>query len=165
MKRLPDPAPDTPTLEQLRTAFEAAGPETQGRWGSMTCPQMVRHCREFIDLYLGRVPVALPIRLLARLLGPVFLRRTLAKSPTATPRNLKTLPGIRADEALTLDFEAEKAQLLAGLEEVAALSGLLEHPLYGQMDSRDAVSLVRHHTAHHANQFGLLVLSSPGSSC
>ena len=154
--RLPAPAPDTPTLDQLRTAFGHAGPDTPGRWGSMTCTQMVRHCRKFIDLYLGRVAVPLRMRLLARLLGPLFLRRALAKSPTATPRNLKTLPGIRSGATPAGEFEAERTKLLAAFDEVAALSGTHDHPLYGRMDAGDVVNLIRHHTAHHANQFGLL---------
>lgn len=157
MLRLPPPAPDTPSIDELQSAFERAAPDTERRWGTMTCAQMLRHCRRFAELYLGRVHVALPMRLLARVLGPFFLRRTLRQSPTATPRNLSTLPTIRQRGPDDLDFEAERAKLLEILAEVQRLEGVHAHPLYGDMDADDVIALVRHHSAHHANQFGLLV--------
>ena len=157
MLKLPAPAPDTPTIAELQTALAAAAADTPARWGRMSCPQMIRHCHRFIELYLGRVAVPWPTRVLARLLGPIFLRRTLGKSPTATPRNLTTLPALRARAGDDPDFVRERELLLAALEEVAGLTGTCAHPLYGEMAADDVVALIRHHTAHHANQFGLLV--------
>ena len=156
MKRLPEPAPDTPTLDQLREVFLSAQSDTAARWGKMDCTQMTKHCRDFVDLYLGRVHVSLPVRLIARMMGPLFLARTIRKSPTETPKNLSTLPGLRAAADHELDFAEERRGLLAALAEVEALSGVQAHPLYGQVAAEDMIALVRHHTAHHANQFGLL---------
>jgi hypothetical protein len=153
--RLPAPAADTPSLSELHAALAAARPDTPGRWGRMTCSQMVRHCRRFCDLYLGRISVPWPTRLLARLAGPLFLRRTLPRSPAATPRNLRTLPALQAAAAEDPDFAAELARLLAALDAVGGLSGTYRHPLYGEMAATDVIALVRHHTAHHAHQFGL----------
>ena len=160
MRKLPEPPADTPTLDELRAALARATADTPARWGKMDCPQMVKHCRELIDLYQGRAHVAAPMRWLARWIGPFFLRRTLGKSPTRTPRNLSTLPAIRAKEGEALDLEAERARLLVGLDEIEALTGTVDHPLYGPTDARDVVNLVRHHTAHHLNQFGLLEAES-----
>lgn len=156
MLRLPAPAPDTPTLSELRAAIETARADTPGRWGKMTCTQMLRHCRRFAELYLGRVSVPLPVRLLARAFGPWFLRRTITRSPTQTPRNMKTLGAIRETGSDDPSFEREREDLLTVLEEVAKLEGTHPHPLYGEMQAEDMIALVRHHTAHHANQFGLL---------
>lgn len=117
---------------------------------------MLRHCRAFAELCLGRVQVALPVRVAARLLGPWFLRRLLRRSPLAAPRNLATLAPLRADPQQSLDFEVERRALLAALDEIDAVQDGHRHPLYGAMPAVDVRNLVRHHTAHHLNQFGLL---------
>ncbi|MEM6572017.1 MAG: hypothetical protein AAF957_26615, partial [Planctomycetota bacterium] len=82
MLTLPAPTDDTPTLAELAAALDHLQADTTPRWGKMNAPQMVRHSARFTDLYLGRIPVALPIRLLARLIGPIFLRKVLRGSPT-----------------------------------------------------------------------------------
>ena len=156
MLTLPAPTDDTPTLAELAAALDHLQADTTPRWGKMNAPQMVRHSARFTDLYLGRIPVALPIRLLARLIGPIFLRKVLRGSPTATPKNLGTLPAIRSAPDLEVDLAAEVADLRARFDEVAALEGTLDHPMYGKMEAESCRSLVRHHTAHHFNQFGLL---------
>lgn len=156
MKDLPTPAPDTPTLAALSQRLATLPPDRAPRWGRMDAAQMLRHCRVFCELCLGRVPVATPVRWLARVLGPWFLRRLLGKSPTQAPKNLGTLPALRARPGQPLDFDAERRALLAALDEIQALAGSHRHPLYGAMRAEDVQALVRHHTAHHANQFGLL---------
>jgi hypothetical protein len=156
MKRLPDPHPDTPTLDQLRVVFESLGADQPRRWGTMTPVEMVRHCRRFVDLYLGEIPVAAPMRLMARMLGPFFLRKMLRGSPRATPRNLRTLPAIRVGSDGGLELDREREELLESFTRIEALAGVVPHPLYGSMHADDVRALVRHHTAHHANQFGLL---------
>ncbi|MEM9381254.1 MAG: DUF1569 domain-containing protein [Planctomycetota bacterium] len=156
MLTLPAPTEDTPTLADLAAALDRLDAGTTPRWGKMDAPQMVRHSARFADLYLGRIPVSLPIRLVARMIGPMFLRKVLRGSPTATPKNLGTLPAIRSVPDQEIDFAAEVAELRARFDEVAALDGVVDHPMYGKMEAESCRSLVRHHTAHHFNQFGLL---------
>lgn len=121
----------------------------------MNPAQMTRHCRVFIDLCMGRVAVSGFVRVLARMLGPLFIRRLLAKPPTRSPKNLKTLPPLRMN-GLDLSLSAERELLFAAFDELEALGDAHRHPLYGRMRKRDVIALVRHHTAHHALQFGLL---------
>ncbi|MGE3172521.1 MAG: DUF1569 domain-containing protein [Planctomycetota bacterium] len=156
MQDLPAPTADTPSLAALAERLRVLPADRAPRWGRMNAAQMLRHCRVFCELCLGRVPVAPPVRWLARLLGPWFLRRLLRKPPTQAPKNLGTLPALRARPDRPLDAEAERRALLAALDEIAALQGRHRHPLYGAMRAEDVQTLVRHHTAHHANQFGLL---------
>ncbi|MGB0171069.1 MAG: hypothetical protein ACPF8Y_03730, partial [Flavobacteriales bacterium] len=54
------------------------------------------------------------------------------------------------------DFLEERELFLKALEKVEALRGTVNHGLYGLMRAEDAQALVRHHTAHHFHQFGLL---------
>jgi hypothetical protein len=156
MRDLPKPTVDTPSMLHLLAAFERLDADSTRRWGTMSPAQMARHCRLFCELCLGQVPVTAPIRWLARLLGPWFLRRMLAKSPTEAPKNLTTLSPLRADPTTELELDEEKVHLVAALDAIAALAGDHRHPLYGSMRAIDVQSLVRHHTAHHCNQFGLL---------
>ena len=95
MKDLPEPTADTPTLAQLRTAFERLESTAGPRWGKMGAAAMTRHVRVFVELCLGRVAVGWPVRVLARVLGPVLLRRMIAKTPFEAPKNLTTLKPLR----------------------------------------------------------------------
>lgn len=117
---------------------------------------MLRHCARFMELYLGAIGVNVGVRLLARLFGPMFLRRFIVKPLGGTPKNMRTLQSIRADEPGVLDFDSERALFLQALSGVEALEGEVDHGLYGVMDAEEAKALVRHHTAHHFHQFGLL---------
>ena len=156
MKPLPLPTDDTPSFLEIDKALARLAPDTQRTFGTMTPAQMLVHARHFVELYLGRGPaIARPIRVLAKLIGPLFLRRVVAKSPRNTPRNLRTLgPLVVTDDGLDLD--AERAAFQSALAEAAELTGTLEHVLYGTMDATSVQTLIRHHTAHHLNQFGLL---------
>ena len=114
-----------------------------------------------MDLYLGSVAVPAGVRLLSRLLGPLFLRSFLTKPIGATPRNMGTMPAIKARPKVVLDFEAERTRFLDRLADVEALDGVIQHAMYGAMKADDAKALVRHHTTHHFHQFGV-VRSEPG---
>ena len=122
----------------------------------MNASQMLRHCSRFMDLYLGRIDVPGWARLVSRLIGPLFLRSFLTKPIGATPRNLGTMPAIKARPGVDLDFDAEVARFLKALADVEALDGVVQHAMYGAMKAEDAKALVRHHTTHHFHQFQLI---------
>ena len=152
---LPEPAADVPTLDRLEELLKQLGPDSAPRWGVMGPAEMVAHCVAFVDLCLGRTRVSWPLRVLARLLGPRFLRRLLSRSVEEAPREVSTLRSLRmagsgGELAAALGALAERWQALR------SLPAEHRHPLYGPMRQEDVHALVRHHTAHHANQFGLL---------
>lgn len=122
----------------------------------MSPAQMLRHNSRFMDLYLGRISLPAWVRVLSRALGPIFLRSYLVKPLGATPRNIGTLSAIRSKPELELDFDEERSRFLERLSEIDALSGVVQHAMYGAMKAEDARALVCHHTAHHFHQFGLL---------
>ena len=109
-----------------------------------------------MDLYLGRIAVPGWARMVSRLIGPLFLRSFLTKAIGATPRNMGTMPAIKARPDLELDFEAERTRFLERLAEVESLDGVIQHAMYGAMKADDAKALVRHHTTHHFHQFGVV---------
>ncbi len=155
MNKLPEPSVETPTLAELRNYLEKLNSDSLPRWGKMDSSEMCKHCNNFISLYLGEQTVPVYIRIIARLFGGIFLKRLLKKSPTETPKNLNTLPSIRVRKE-KLDFNSERSVLLESLIKIETINGIIKHPLYGPMEAEDILSLIRHHTAHHLNQFDLL---------
>lgn len=155
MNKLPEPSVETPTLAELRNYLEKLNSDSLPRWGKMDSSEMCKHCNNFIRLYLGEQTVPVYIRIIARLFGGIFLKRLLVKSPTETPKNLNTLPSIRVRKE-KLDFNSERSVLLESLIKIETINGIIKHPLYGPMEAEDILSLIRHHTAHHLNQFDLL---------
>ena len=153
---LPPVCSDTPSFAALREALSSLHEESNPTWGAMNASQMLRHCSRFMDLYLGRIDVPGWARLISRLIGPLFLRSFLTKSIGATPRNLGTMPAIKARPGVDLDFDAEVARFLKSLADVEALDGVVQHAMYGAMKVDDAKALVRHHTTHHFHQFQLI---------
>jgi hypothetical protein len=152
-------AADLPTWASLAHAVARLSSDSERDWGTMTSAQMLRHVNGFCDLYAGNVPVSWRVRFVAGLVGKRFLRRVAAKSPTATPRNMTTLPALRAKPDLGVDFDDEKAKFLAHASWFSQLEnrgGVAHHPMYGDMSVADMSGLVRHHTAHHFHQFRLL---------
>lgn len=156
MKPLPAPPEGTPSFDEIRAAVGRLTPKTERLFGTMAPGEMLHHCARFTDLYLGRIAVKPWIRFAARLVGPLFLRRVMKTPATETPKNLKTLPQIRAREDDGADFDQVRGRFLESLGAAEALKGTLDHALYGKMDAESAKGLVRHHTAHHLHQFGLL---------
>ena len=156
MISLPDVSSDTPSIADLHAALDRLEAGTVPAWGTMDAPQMLRHCSRFMDLYLGHIAVPGWARLLSRLLSPFFLRSFLTKPIGATPRNIGTMPAIKARPDLDLEFAAERSRFLDRLAEVEALDGVIQHAMYGVMKADDAKALVRHHTTHHFHQFGVV---------
>ena len=153
---LPEVSPDTPSIAEIREALERLDAATAPAWGTMDAPQMLRHCSWFMDLYLGRIAVPGWARMVSRRIGPLFLRSFLTKPIGATPRNMGTMPAIKARPDLDLDFETERTRFLERLAEVDALDGMIQHAMYGAMTADNAKALVRHHTTHHFHQFGVV---------
>ena len=91
-----------------------------------------------MDLYLGRIAVPGWARLVSRLIGPFFLRSFLTKPIGATPRNIGTMPAIKARPDLDLEFASERTRFLDRLAEVEALDGEIQHAMYGAMKADDA---------------------------
>ena len=153
---LPPVSSDTLSFVALREALSSLHAEIPPNWGAMNASQMLRHCSMFTDLYLGRISVPRWARMLSRIVGPLFLRSFLTKQIGATPRNLGTMPAIKARPGVELDFDAEVARFLEALADVEALDGVVQHAMYGAMKAEDAKALVRHHTTHHFHQFQLV---------
>lgn len=156
--------PDTPDAGTVKAAAASLRPEDPPAWGRMSAPRMLEHCARFHEVYLGRRPTPLLVRVLGRLVGGPFIRRFLARSPLEMPRGMRTLPGLQVDgaddgaddRADEVAFTAARDRFLATFDEIEARSGTWDHPLYGRIDAEVGKALARHHAAHHLHQFGKL---------
>jgi len=84
---------------------------------------------------------------------------TYPKNPIGeTPKNLKTLPSIDVRKLLpTAGWVELQRSVFKLLDRLDALdSQTIEHPIYGKVHTEDFSALIRHHTAHHFHQFGLI---------
>ena len=151
--RLPTPPAGTPSLDELADMFRSLQPETAPAWGKMDAAQMLAHCANFNELCLGKVKVGAPLRWIARLLGPLFLKSLMKKAATDGPRNLKTLDQIRVTGDVA--FATAQERLQESIQSIASVQDGHRHPLYGPMRAVDVHALARHHMGHHAHQFRL----------
>ena len=149
---------DIPSIQDLTRALEGADSDASPRWGRMSAPEMLHHVADFGDLYFGEIKTSLFTRCVARLLGPFFLRTLTNKNPLGgTPRNLRTMPAIKASSSRVADWEQGLKRVRAMLKRLEMLTTeTMKHPLYGTMQTADFKALVLHHTAHHFHQFGLI---------
>lgn len=155
MKKLPALTPDTPTISELIECLSTLKSDSKPRWGKMSSTQMCKHVDNFNKLYFGELQAPFAIRILARSIGSVFLKKILSKSPLETPKNMNTLPIIKVEKT-DLEFESTKQNLIDSLEKSEELNGSINHQMYGEMLAEDVIALIRHHATHHFNQFGLL---------
>ena len=150
---------DLPDWQTLEKASVGLSDETPRLWGTMSPGQMLAHVNGFCELYLGELAVPWPIRMIARLIGRRFLARVASKSPSATPRNMNTLPSLKQTSGAPKQLEEERKRFLLHCQrfaEMEANGGTVQHQMYGEMAAEDIAGLVRHHTAHHFHQFGLI---------
>lgn len=157
MKRL-DFQVDIPSVEALTEALEGADANATPKWGRMSAPEMLHHVADFGDLYFGEIKVNVVTRCASRLLGPFFLRTLTTQNPLGgTPRNLRTIPAIKACASQAAEWEPGIERVLAMFKRIEALKTEKQHhPLYGLMHTSDFKALILHHTAHHFHQFGLI---------
>ena len=149
---------DIPTVEQLTDALESAHVNLMPDWGRMSATEMLHHVADFGDLYFGEIKVNLFTRFAAGLLGLFFLRTLITKSPLGgTPRNLRTIPEIKASKCEARDWELGLKRVGSMFNRLEAMNTKIQnHPLYGRMYTSDFKALVLHHTAHHFHQFALI---------
>ena len=145
---------DTPQAEALNQALAGLDADRKPEWGKLDAAGMVEHVNRFMQLYLGQIRMGGLPGFLARHLGKAFLKRVAKQSPFETPKNLTTAPVLSVKQGA--DFAHEVARYVELSGQIESLSGDYNHPVYGPMDAEDVKGLVRHHTAHHFHQFGLI---------
>jgi hypothetical protein len=136
---------------ELQRRVEALRPETRGRWGSMTAPQMVAHLADSLRMALGD------------------LSCTPKKSPIRyTPLKQLIIYWLPFPKGVPTAVELITRAPATWQAEIDALNSLLEqfarrdrtgqwpdHPAFGRMHGTAWGVLVYRHMDHHLRQFGV----------
>ena len=145
MKSIHDPR----TRAEIIARINALKPETAALWGKMTAYQMVKHCRLWEEMSLGRKKYK------RGFVGFVFGRMALGRflsDERPLPKNTPTLPDlIIRDEG---DIAAEKAAWIEQLESYGDTPGPgMMHPFFGRLTGEQVGYLAYKHSDHHLRQF------------
>jgi hypothetical protein len=142
---------DPRTHQEVLSRIRRLTPERRAQWGRMTCPQMVVHVTDALDLYMGALTSAgkrTPLQYAPLKQVFVYLVPIPKNVPTA-PELIARMPG---------DWSEEIARLTRTLSAFAAQHARTDwplHPIFGRMSRRAYGVLAYRHTDHHLRQFGV----------
>lgn len=134
----------------LQRRFATLTDDHRGRWGRMTCAQMIRHVAWGIQMATGERPIAdmrTPLK--------YFPIKQLILYVLPFPRSAPTAPALKVGEVLAVADE------LLGLD--AATASFLQmnrdapwrpHPAFGAMTGTSWGCMLHKHADHHLTQFG-----------
>jgi hypothetical protein len=141
---------DKTTRDELIRRIHSLDEHATPRWGSMTIYQMVKHCRFWDEMALGKQKYKRTF--LGKLFGRIALRGVLREGPLG--KNTPTIPEFRIKE-LAGDVAAEKRIWIARIDEYAIFSNPdFVHPFFGNMTTDQIGLLAYKHADHHLRQFG-----------
>lgn len=141
-------------LASIRRRIALLGPTDTRLWGSMSAHQMVCHLNDAFCCPLGE-RAATPVK------GPPIptpiYKRLALYFPRKWPAGVPTPPEMNQQIGGTppADFAADRASLLAKLDQFARCSGPWSpHPMFGAMTTAEWMRWAYLHTDHHLRQFG-----------
>ena len=147
MKSIYDPA----TRAEVIARIQALAADVTPRWGKMNAYQMVKHCRLWEELSLGRTRDKRT--LMGRIFGRIALGRFLSDA-RPLPKNTPTLPSlVIRDQG---DISAEKTAWIKHLQSYGDRPGPgIVHPFFGRLSGEQVGVLSYKHADHHLRQFGV----------
>jgi hypothetical protein len=141
------------TRVEMIARVHAVRPDTVGKFGVLTAPEMIVHCRICLEAGLGIRQVA-PV--------DTFVMRNVVKYfalyvPMPWPPGFKTRPEMDAkrDGNRPGEFVCDVASLIQRLEEFGTRHSTVwpRHPIFGAMSEGDWQRWAYLHTDHHLKQF------------
>jgi len=140
---------DHATRDDLIRRINTLHNNSTAQWGKMNVYQMVKHCRLWEEMMLGKKKYDRAF--IGRLFGKLALNSML-KDDGPLRRNTPTIPEfIIKDEG---DVSIEKSKWIALIEEHAhTWAPDLVHPFFGKLTKEQTGRLVYKHNDHHLRQF------------
>lgn len=140
---------DKVTRDELIRRINTLHENSPAQWGKMKVYQMVKHCRLWEEMMLGKKKYDRVF--LGRLFGKLALS-TMLKNDNPMGRNAPTIPElIIKDDG---DVSIEKSKWIARIEEHALVwAPDLVHPFFGKLTKEQIGRLVYKHGDHHLRQF------------
>jgi hypothetical protein len=124
-------------------------PNSPPQWGKMSVDQMLKHCRLWEEMALGRLTTKRVF--IGRIFGRLGLRSILKDEKPLT-RSTPTAPEILV--AGHSNPDSEKAKWISLLEEYAVpVDTFIIHPFFGKMTREQLGYMSYKHADHHLRQF------------
>lgn len=141
---------DEKTRDELTNRINTLNENSTAQWGRMSIYQMVKHCRLWEEMTLGKIKCKRVF--IGRLFGKIALRLAL-KDESPMPRNAPTSRELRVKESEG-DLASEKMKWIALFDEYAHFSNSdFVHPFFGRMTKEQVGYHAYKHTDHHLRQF------------
>ncbi|AYB32478.1 DUF1569 domain-containing protein [Chryseolinea soli] len=140
---------DKATRDELIRRINTLDENSSAQWGKMKVYQMVKHCRLWEEMMLGKTKYDRAF--IGRIFGKLALN-TVLKNEAPLGRNSPTLPAlIIKDDG---DVSIEKSKWIALIQEHAnTWAPDLVHPFFGKLTKEQTGHLVYKHSDHHLRQF------------
>jgi hypothetical protein len=122
------------------------------KWGTMSTPEMIRHCSLQLQLGLNQIPFP-------GYEGNALLRTTIGRyiglyvAPWRIGVSAPRVMNIKENHINVATLESEKNQLLQLLNEVQQTNAFEPHPLLGRLNKKHWGRLIWKHLNHHLTQF------------
>jgi Protein of unknown function (DUF1569) len=140
---------DKTTRDELITRINTLNENSTAQWGKMNIYQMLRHCRLWEEMILGKRKYKRVF--IGRLFGKMALKIVL-KDQNPLRRNSPTIPELIIKE--NGNILSEKKEWLALIEEQEHFSKPdFVHPFFGKMRKEQLGYFAYKHTDHHLRQF------------
>lgn len=147
-----------PTLtDDIKQRVMRLHPESERRWGSMTVAQTLAHCTSGIQMAMGVINprrASFPANAFGLLIKPLVFG-----DDKPMRRNSPSAPELFAADPAQCDFERERTQLIAAIDDFAtkgpACCSRRPHPFFGPLKPRQWAILMYKHIDHHLRQFGV----------
>ncbi len=123
------------------------------QWGKMNVAQMLKHCQGPLEVAIGNKQLNTKIGFMKKLLFKAFKPTMYNDKPWT--HNLPTAKEYVVEQQH--DFDTEKQQLIAVVEEFSALNtnkSWPKHPFFGGFTTEQWGKLQYKHLDHHLTQFG-----------
>ncbi|MES2678635.1 MAG: DUF1569 domain-containing protein [Bacteroidota bacterium] len=140
---------ETSVREELITRINALNENSKAQWGKMNVYQMLKHCRLWSEMILGRKKYKQAF--IGRLFGKALLKNAV-KDDSPMKRSTPTVPEFIIKE--NGNMHEEKKKWIALIEEHANfLNDDFVHPFFGKMNKEQIGIHAYKHCDHHLRQF------------
>ncbi len=142
---------DKKTRDELINRINSLNENNVAQWGEMNINQMLRHCKMWEEVALGKRKVKRT--LLSRLFGNMILKG-FVKDDSPLKRNLPAVEELKVRETINSDLAIQKKEWISLINDYTQLSNhSCELPFFGEVKKEKAGYIAYKHTDHHLRQF------------
>ena len=139
---------DKTTRDELINRISSLNENSTARWGKMNVYQMLKHCRLWEEMLLGKKQYRQSF--LGRLFGKIALKNMLKDEPMKP--NLPTVPSFKISD--NGDVAAAKTEWIGLIAEHGGQENRgIVHPFFGNLTAEQAGRIAYKHIDHHLRQF------------